>query len=106
MIEPLELSDDDLAKLLETFRLLAEEGNRFFFDCYIAIERESLRRVKTKEMSEYTEDDLGGAIVALTHILKETENIPDEGGERKTLKTLRNVACAEVQRRMQDRVLN
>jgi hypothetical protein len=61
-----QISDDDLAVLLEGFRTLAQAGNRVGRDLFCIVEREALRRHKEPMVAEYSDADLAGALAMLT----------------------------------------
>jgi hypothetical protein len=75
-----QISDNDLAGLLQLFQTLAAGGkNRVAFDLYIIIEREGTRRHQSTLIAEYEDNQLVEAVNALTAFVDDmrAKGVPD-----------------------------
>lgn len=75
-----EITDDDLAALMEAFRALGMTGNRIGLDLFCICERELLKRHQGALVADYSDHDLAGAMVMLTRCVDTSRaaGIPDD----------------------------
>ena len=80
MMKLADLTDDDLAALLEGFRAVALTGNRAAMELFSIVEREMLTRRQSTEIAHYTDDELAGALVMLTRAVDASRagGVPDD----------------------------
>jgi hypothetical protein len=100
------LTDEELATFLELFRKAAIEGtNRFFLDLLVIVERETIKRHRSREMQDYQDRELVHAIECLTQLVDvlRAEGLEDDSGALKFVLLASTGAIVEMERRKEDK---